>query len=111
MNSHVKWTYPLEGQTENEVNNVVHLIQTKCRIPLKYQLCLKLDGLKAAAKVMYKIVDHEKLGKELKINLPNHKIMDENQLLEFDILFHPMKPFKLKSELHVKIESGGVWKY
>ena len=78
MNSHVKWTYPLEGQTENEVTNMVHLIQTKCRIPLKQKLCLKLDGLKAAAKVMYKIVDHERLGKELKINLPNHKILDEN---------------------------------
>lgn len=46
MSNHVKWTYPIIGVIESELDKVSHLIQTKCRIPLKMQLKLFLDGLK-----------------------------------------------------------------
>ncbi|CAD8050766.1 unnamed protein product [Paramecium sonneborni] len=111
MNAQVKWTYPLLGLIENEEMNNVHLIQTKCRIPLVTKLNVVLDGLKSNEKVMYKITDMENLKKHLKINLHDHQIKDVTQPLSFDIRFLPYKPFKLSTELQVKVESGGLWRF
>ena len=60
---------------------------------------------------MYKITDIEILKKHLKINLPDHHIKDVTQPLSFDIRFLPYKPFRLSTELQVKVESGGLWRY
>lgn len=50
------------------------------------------------------------MKKQLKINLPNHVVKNETDPMLFDIVFHPLKPFKLSTELHVKINNGGLWK-
>lgn len=119
MSKTLVWKYPLRGIAESASSTIDYYFRTKARKPYEERLKIFLPG--------FQFVEHgDTFHHEINVINDQHKalvsrsvfidqrtqyVSNQDEPIEFDLRFEPLRPFKTQCEIVIYKSSGGRWKF